>query len=272
MSLIRAASSAAAAANSAVVRLLGLFLRAKPAIAGVSRPPGQPDGWRAQAACQSTRRSYRRSSIAFHGCSPGCVRIIRTRGWRSSCRDSKKPPTSVNEAKAVIEAEYPSRLPSTRRWPKAAADLIESPGCGPRSMNPVTLSLAVSPHHSLRPATDRRGGRLGTLEDQHAHCLSVNRGDVLDAAAAAPPQLCGSGMAQVSVRGLGGRGSERLRAEASRLRRPTRGRVVLRAASSFLPAQSSAPILFGLSLQICQASRARRRPAANERDPVCLED
>src|SRR5258705_13009835 len=52
-------------------------------------------------------------------------------------------------------------------------------------------------------------------------------------------------MAQVSVRGVGGRGSERLRAEASRLRRPTKGRVVLRAASSFLPAfsQSSAPIL-----------------------------
>jgi hypothetical protein len=97
----------------------------------------------------------------------------------------------------------------------------------------------------------------GTLEDQHAHCLSVNRGDVLDASAAAPPQLCGTGMAQVSVRGVGGRGSERLRAEASRLRRPTRGRVVLRAASSFLPAfsQSSAPILFGLSLQVCQASR-----------------
>ena len=88
-------------------------------------------------------------------------------------------------------------------------------------------------------------GELGTFEDKHAHCLSVNRGDVLDAAAAAPPQLCGTGMAQVSVRGVGGRGSERLRAEASRLRRPTRGRVVLRAASSFLPAfsQSSAPIL-----------------------------
>jgi hypothetical protein len=85
----------------------------------------------------------------------------------------------------------------------------------------------------------------------------INRGDVLDAAAAAPPQLCGTGMAQVSVRGVGGRGSERLRAEASRLRRPTRGRVVLRAASSFLPAfsQSSAPIHFGLSLQVCQASR-----------------
>src|SRR5262245_4295640 len=101
------------------------------------------------------------------------------------------------------------------------------------------------------------GGELGTLENQHAHCLSVNRGDVLDAAAAAPPQLCGTGMAQVSVRGVGGRGSEKLRAEASRLRRPTRGRVVLRAASSFLPAfsQSSAPILFGLSLQICQASQ-----------------
>ena len=105
----------------------------------------------------------------------------------------------------------------------------------------------VSPHYSLRPATDRRGGRLGTLEDQHAHCLSVNRGDVLDAAAAAPPQLCGTGMAQVSVRGLGGRGSERLRAEASRLRRPTTGRVVLRAANSFLSAQSSASIFFGLS-------------------------
>ena len=52
-------------------------------------------------------------------------------------------------------------------------------------------------------------------------------------------------MAQVSVRGVGGRGSERLRAGANRLRRPTKGRVVLRAASSFLPAfsQSSAPIL-----------------------------
>src|SRR6478672_8918615 len=100
-------------------------------------------------------------------------------------------------------------------------------------------------------------GELGTLEDQHAHCLSVNRGDVLDAAAAAPPQLCGTGTAQVSVRGVGGRGSERLRAEASRLRRPTRGRVVLRAASSFLPAlsQSSAPILFGHSFQVRQASR-----------------
>src|SRR5262249_50288150 len=58
-------------------------------------------------------------------------------------------------------------------------------------------------------------------------CLSFNRGDVLDAAAAAPPQFCGMGMAPVSVRGVGGRGSERLRAEASRLRRPTRGRVVL---------------------------------------------
>ena len=57
--------------------------------------------------------------------------------------------------------------------------------------------------------------------------------------------------------GVGGRGSERLRAEASRLRRPTRGRVVLQAASFFLPAfsHSSAPILFGLSLQVCQASR-----------------
>ena len=100
-------------------------------------------------------------------------------------------------------------------------------------------------------------GELGTFEYQHAHCLSVNRGDVLDAAAAAPLQLCGTGMAQVSVRGVGGRGSERLRAEASRLRRPTRGRVVLRAASSFLPAfsESLAPILFGHSLQVCQASR-----------------
>src|SRR5262249_58795940 len=64
-------------------------------------------------------------------------------------------------------------------------------------------------------------------------------------------------MAQVSVHGVGGRGSERLRAEASRLRRPTRGHVVLRAARSFLPAfsQPSTPILFGLSLQVCQVSR-----------------
>src|SRR5262245_6245466 len=101
------------------------------------------------------------------------------------------------------------------------------------------------------------GGELGTLEDQHADCLSVNRGDVLDAAAAAPPRSCGTGMAQVSVHGVGGRGFERLRAEASRLRRPTIGHVVLRAARSFLPAfsQPSTPILFGLSLQVCQVSR-----------------
>src|SRR6516162_7219762 len=63
-------------------------------------------------------------------------------------------------------------------------------------------------------------------------------------------------MAQVSVHGVGGRGFERLRAEASRLRRPTIGHVVLRAARSFLPAfsQPSTPILFGLSLQVCQVS------------------
>ena len=85
---------------------------------------------------------------------------------------------------------------------------------------------------------DRKSKQLAVAAD-------VNRGDVLDAAAAASPQLCGTGMAQVSVRGVGGRGSERLRAEASRLRRPTKGRVVLRAASPFLPAfsQSSVPIL-----------------------------
>src|SRR4051812_22008435 len=66
-------------------------------------------------------------------------------------------------------------------------------------------------------------------------------------------------MAQVSVRGVGGRGSERLRAGASRLRRPTKGRVVLRAASSFLPAfsESSAPILRPVRLLGGAATRGR---------------
>ena len=136
-------------------------------------------------------------------------------------------------------------------------DRLQARVPSPTAISGHSAPHAVSPHLVFVLPLAGGAGELGTLEDQHAHCLSVNRGDVLDAAAAAPPQLCGTGMAQVSVRGVGGRGSERLRAEASRLRRPTRGRVVLRAASSFLPAfsQSSAPILFGLSLQVCQASR-----------------
>ena len=187
--------------------------------------------------------------------------------WNVGAAAGRSKPATGNSPSSIFRVSVRSA-----RGPMQKLRLSESRGQG---------GLEVACRNSVSFAS-RRQAQLASsgmsalafvrseLEDQHAHCLSVNRGDVLDAAAAAPPQLCGTGMAQVSVRGVRGRGSERLRAEASRLRRPTRGRVVLRAASSFLPAQLSAPILFGLSLQICQASR--HDAAANERDPVCLED
>ena len=189
--------------------------------------------------------------------------------WNVGAAAGRSKPATGNSPSSIFRVSVRSA-----GGPMQKLRLSESRGQGGLEKKQLVAIVSVSRHVDKAQLASSGMSSLAfvrsVLEDQHAHCLSVKRGDVLDATAAAPPQLCGTGMAQVSVRGVRGHGSERLRAEASRLRRPTRGRVVLRAASSFLPAQLSAPILFGLWVQICQASR--RDAAPNERDPVCLED
>ena len=134
--------------------------------------------------------------------------------------------------------EFITLLGGAAAWPLAAraqqqtvvlVGLLTGSGQDDRWLGALRQGLRETGYIEGRNLAIKHGlqiaDKLLALADE-VICLSFNRGDVLDAAAAAPPQLCGTGMAQVSVRGVGGRGSERLRAEASRLHRPTRGRVV----------------------------------------------
>jgi hypothetical protein len=120
---------------------------------------------------------------------------------------------------AVVTAGFPTQICAPRRRPARIR------GC----RIPQTEYRCCS-SDAERNANSQRNA----LEDEHAYRPNPSvSATVQMAAAAVPPRPRGRGMARVSVDGAGDCGSEKLRAEATRLRRPTRGRVVLRAARSF---------------------------------------
>jgi hypothetical protein len=101
-------------------------------------------------------------------------------------------------------------------------------------MRPHHLAIGEHVIVLVLPLAGGAAGRCA-LEDQHAS-TSLQRGEEIpNAAAGSPPRRRGRDTARVSVGGVGDCGSETPPAKATRLRKPTRGHTVLRAARSFSP-------------------------------------